>query len=86
VLCQINVRVAHPLFRTLEAVARQERRSVADTARRLIEDGLRQRRGGGLGGEELAADEIGTLAREGGAFDWLADEPDLYGADSGESI
>jgi len=85
-LRQVNVRVDHGLYRTLQAVARQERRSVAQTARRLMEDGLRQRVGGGLSGEELTGDDIGVLAREGGAFDWLADEPDLYRSDSGEPI
>ena len=27
---------------------------------------------------ELSADELAYLAMEGGSFDWLADEPDLY--------
>ena len=30
---------------------------------------------------EPGADELACLAMQGGAFDWLADEPDLYGDD-----
>jgi len=30
---------------------------------------------------EPSADELAYLAMEGGAFDWLADEPDLYSDD-----
>ena len=30
--------------------------------------------------------ERAALAQDGGAFDWLADEPDLYSADDGEPI
>ena len=83
---QVNVRIEEALYRSLAAVARHERRSVAQTARRLMEDGLRGRVGAGLSGEDLTGEQIGILAREGGAFDWLADEPDLYGADCGEPI
>jgi hypothetical protein len=82
---QVNVRVDEALYRSLEAVARHERRSVGQTARRLIEDGLRARVGAGSG-DDLTGERIGALARDGGAFDWLAREPDLYQLDSGESI
>ena len=85
-LRQVNVRIEPPLYRTLEAVARQERRSVAQTVRRLMEDGLRHRLGGSLAGEDLTGDALGEIAREGGAFDWLADEPDAYDPTSGESL
>jgi hypothetical protein len=84
-LRQVNVRVDEALFRSLDAVARHERRSIGQMARRLMEDGLRARVGAGSG-EDLTGAEIGGLAREGGAFDWLADEPDLYEPDSGEPI
>ncbi len=35
--------------------------------------------------EEPSAKEIAKLAMAGGAFDWLADEPDLYDDTCGES-
>lgn len=30
--------------------------------------------------------EMAAIAQHGGAFDWLADEPDLYSWDDGEAI
>ena len=30
--------------------------------------------------------ELAALAQHGGAFDWLADEPDLYSAEDGEPV
>jgi hypothetical protein len=30
--------------------------------------------------------ELAKLAQIGGAFDWLADEPDLYSLDDGEPV
>lgn len=83
---QVNFRVGRPLYEALDAIAREEGRSVAQAARRLMEEGLRRRtRVSGLD-DELRAEEIAPLAQTGGAFDWLADEPDLYGATSGEPV
>jgi hypothetical protein len=31
-------------------------------------------------------DELAALAEHGGAFDWLGDEPELYGPDDGEPV
>ena len=39
-----------------------------------------------VGGDALTASEMARLAVSGGAFDWLADEPDLYDDTSGEAI
>jgi hypothetical protein len=36
--------------------------------------------------DDTAAQEIARLAAAGGAFDWLADEPDLYDDTSGEPV
>ncbi len=40
---QLNIRVALPLYQALETFAQQERRSVSQAVRQLMEDGLRQR-------------------------------------------
>jgi hypothetical protein len=83
---QVNVRVDAALHRALEAVAREERRSVAQTARQLMEDGLRQRTGGRASTDDLAAEQLAALAERGRAFDWLAEEPDRYDETSGEPL
>lgn len=82
---QLNIRVERRLYRTLAALAREERRSVAQTAGQLLERGLRERAGGGMR-DDLAAADLATLAREGGAFRWLEDEPDLYDDTAGEPL
>ncbi len=81
---QLNVRIEEGLYRAVEAVARDERRSVPQTARLLLEDGLRQRGGVSSRGDSLPASSIARLADAGGAFSWLEDEPDLYDERSGE--
>ncbi len=83
---QVNVRVEPRLYRALEAVARAERRSIAQTARHLLESGLRERFGSTPVDDEVHAHDIARLAREGGSFAWLDDEAELYGEDSGEPI
>lgn len=83
---QVNLRVEPALYQALETVARQERRSVPQAARQLIEEGLRHHAGGRMPPDDTAAHEIAALAASGGAFDWLADEPELYDDTSGEPV
>jgi hypothetical protein len=83
---QVNVRVEPELYQALEAVARQERRSVPQTARQLMEEALRHHIGGPASADDTASREIGALAAGGGAFDWLANEPELYDDTSGEPL
>lgn len=83
---QVNIRVESALYRALEAIARQERRSVPQVARLLMEEGLRQRVGERPSGDDTSGSAIAALAMAGGAFDWLADEPDLYDDTCGEPI
>lgn len=40
----------------------------------------------GVEEDSLSASDIAKLAMAGGAFDWLADEPDLYDDTCGEAI
>ena len=35
---------------------------------------------------ELSGLELARLAERGGAFDWLADDPDLYVAEDGDPV
>ncbi|MFQ5745524.1 MAG: hypothetical protein ACE5HV_18385 [Acidobacteriota bacterium] len=83
---QVNVRVEPELYRLIETVARQERRSIPQAARRLMEEGLRCLVGRNLGPDETSGDDIARLAAGGGAFDWLGEEPDLYDDSSGEPV
>ena len=83
---QVNLRIEPALYQTLETVARQERRTVPQAARHLLEEGLLHHTVGRMPADDTAAHEIGALAAGGGAFDWLADEPDLYDDTSGEPL
>ena len=70
----------------LRNLARQERRSIAQAARQLLEDGLRQRLGSRVIEDDTSGQEIAILAAAGGAFDWLAAEPDVYDDTCGEPL
>jgi hypothetical protein len=83
---QVNIRLEAALYQTLQAIAGQERRSVPQTALHLLEAGLRQRIGGQMSRDDTPSREIAALAAAGGAFDWLADEPDLYDDTCGEPL
>ena len=83
---QVNVRVGPAFYRALETIARQDRRSVPQAARHLMEEGLRRRTAGRSVLDDTPGANVARLAMGGGAFDWLAEEPDLYGADAGEPV
>lgn len=83
---QVNIRLEPALYQALETFARQDRRSISQAARHMLEEGLRQRVGGGATAEDTSSTEIATLAAAGGSFDWLADEPDLYDDTCGEPV
>ncbi len=36
--------------------------------------------------EELSSADLAAVAQHGGAFDWLRDEPDIYGPEDGEPV
>ena len=81
---QVNIRVDDGLYRSVESVARQERRTVPQTARLLLEEGLQARSGHRYVPDDSQSSYIAGLAMAGGSFEWLADEPELYNDDSGE--
>jgi len=83
---RINLRVEPALYRALETFARREQRSVSQAARQLMEEGLRQRVAKRATTDENSSQEIAALATAGGAFDWLAEEPDLYDDTCGEPL
>lgn len=83
---QVNIRVEPALYHALETLARQDRRSLPQTARHLMEEGLRKHMGEGAIAQDISSREIATLAVEGGAFDWLAEEPDVYDDTCGEPL
>lgn len=83
---QVNIRVDSALYHVLEKIAHQERQSVPQAARSLLEEGLQRRIGGSAGGDDAPGSEVAALAAAGGAFDWLAEEPDLYDDTCGEPV
>ena len=83
---QVNLRVEPALYQALATLARQEGRSVSQAARRSMEEGLRQRLAGRAVADDASGHEIAPLAAAGGAFDWLAEEPDLYDDTCGEPV
>ena len=36
--------------------------------------------------DDLPSEDLAAVAQHGGAFDWLADEPDLYSDEDGEPV
>ena len=64
---QVNIRLDPALYRALEAIARQERRSVPQTARLLIEESLQKRIGQRSPEADTPGQAIAPLARAGGA-------------------
>lgn len=82
---QVNVRVEREVYDQLAARARRDRRSIPQTARLLLSDALN-----GAGrqpdaqGEDIG--DLAALATAGGAFEWVAEEPEVYTATSGEAL
>ena len=83
---QVNIRLRPALYSALESIANQEHRSVPQSARLLLEEGLRRRVGESNTGDETPGSEIAKLAMAGGAMDWLTDEPDIYDDTCGEPV
>lgn len=83
---QLNIRVEQTLYRTLEAVAHQDRSTVPQMAKHLLEDGLRQRFNQRAAVDDTSAEHIAALATAGAAFDWLVDEPELYDDSCGQPV
>ena len=83
---QVNIRVGTALYCVLESIAHKEKRSISQAARLLLEEGLRDRIGGSGAGDDTLGSEVAVLAAAGGAFTWLADEPNDYDDTCGEPV
>ena len=83
---QVNIRIQPSLYRALEAIARQERRSVPQAARLMLEEGLQRRMSSHSPTDDTRGADIATLALAGNAFQWLENEPDLYDDTCGEPV
>ncbi|HZR99892.1 MAG TPA: CopG family transcriptional regulator [Chloroflexota bacterium] len=86
-MAQLHVELSDAELAALERCADQ--RQVSATA--LIREYLHYLLAGGQpvsGPRDRApsAPELAALAERGGAFDWLADEPDLYSLADGEPV
>lgn len=82
---QVNVRVDDGVYDQLVARAKRERRTVPQTARLLLSDALNAPVGPPREPESGVPD-LAALAVAGGAFQWVAEEPEVYSATSGESL
>jgi hypothetical protein len=81
---QLNLRIEASLYQAIEALALEERRSVPQAAKVLLEQGLISRLHAPA--DDIPGQELALIADHGGAFDWLKDEPDLYDDTMGEPV
>jgi hypothetical protein len=86
-MAQLNVKLSADRLEALRRYAARRRTPVAW----LIKDYVDYLIGGGQpvalsAAEEPRSQQLAVLAQKGGAFDWLADEPDLYSANDGEPM
>ena len=84
-MAQLNVKLPPDDLDHLRRLAHRRKTTVSW----LIRDYVRYLRAGGPPVEyddEPSTDELLRLSAASGAFDWLADEPDLYSAADGEPL
>jgi hypothetical protein len=86
-MAQLNVMLSDDELRDLRAYASRRQVSLD----RLIKEYLTYLLAGGYpvaapSESTMSSDDLARLAEQGGAFDWLAEEPDLYGPDDGEPV
>ena len=86
-MAQVNVKLSDERFQALRRYAGRRRTPVSW----LIKDYVDYLLAGGQTVTPPAPDlptamEIATIAQHGGAFDWLAAEPDLYSLEDGEPV
>ena len=85
-MAQINVRLNDERYESLRRYASSRRTPVAW----LIKDYIDYLLAGGEpvtpSDEVVTASDLATIAQHGRAFDWLAEEPDLYSRSDGEPV
>lgn len=72
-------------YHVLERMAQEQQQSVSQVVQQLIEAQLAHPRAY-ICDDDIPTDEITKLVAAGGAFDWLAEEPDLYDDTCGEAV
>jgi hypothetical protein len=85
-LAQLNVKLSQEQIEALRSYAQRRRTAVSWLIRDYIAYLLKGGAPISLANDELSAREIGRLAEYGGAFNWLADEPDLDSSSDGEPV
>ena len=81
----LQIALQSKAYHALERMAQEEQQSVAQVVQQMIEAQVTQPRKY-ICDDDISADEITKLIALGGAFDWLADEPDLYDNTCGEAV
>jgi hypothetical protein len=86
-MSQLNVKLSEDSLTALRRYAAKRRTPVSW----LIKDYVEYLLKGGSpvvpeSDDELSSSDLAALAQDGGAFDWLADEPDLYTIADGEPV
>ena len=82
---QVQIALQPEMYNVLERIARQEQQSVSQTVQHLLQEKLVQADADTLE-VDISAASIAQLAMAGQAWDWLADEPDLYDDACGEAV
>jgi hypothetical protein len=86
-MAQLTVDLSDEEWRALGDLAADEGRAVAALLREYVAYLLAGGQPvGRTSGESTSPRELAALAQHGGAFNWLADEPDVYGPDDGEPV
>ena len=85
-MAQLNVKLDEQQLQSLKRYAARRRTPVSWLIKDYVDYLLR-------GGapitppeDEVPAGDLTALAEQGGAFEWLRDEPDLYSAEDGEPV
>ena len=86
-MAQLNIKMADERLAALRRYAHQRRTPISW----LIKDYVDYLLAGGSpitspARDDVSAMQLAGIAQQSGAFDWLAEEPDLYSADDGEAV
>jgi hypothetical protein len=85
-MAQLNVKLDDASFDALKRYSARRRTPVSWLVKDYISYLLAGGRPVEYTGDAPTSDEIARAAHGGGAFDWLADEPDIYTLEDGERI
>ena len=83
---QVQIALQPEMYNVLKRIARQEQQSVAQTVQHLLQETLGPQAEADTSEVDISAGHIAQLAMAGEAWNWLADEPDLYDDACGEAV